>query len=209
MKALFILFLSMSLIDITAQSLQDCILKKDQDGIKVYTCHADDSKFKIIKASFIVQATTSQLITELLNISDYDQWQYNTINPEILKRISDSEMIYYAEVEAPWPVSNRDMIVHFKILKALPDGVITIVADGEPDFITEKEGLIRVPLSKSTWTIKPLDKKNLLVNYMIRIDPGGSVPAWMVNMVCAEAPYVSFKNLRKRIDDKYNSLKQN
>ena len=36
----------------------------------------------------------------------------------------------------------------------------------------------------------------------MEIDPGGYVPAWMVNMVAAEAPYESFRNFKKIVENK-------
>ncbi|HTJ48495.1 MAG TPA: START domain-containing protein [Cyclobacteriaceae bacterium] len=183
----------------------DCVLRKDEDSIKVYTCHNEGSKFKSIKSDFTINTTFSTLVSMVLNIDNYNQWQYNTVNPKILKRISDHEIIYYVEVEAPWPVSNRDMIIHLIVKQDPTTKTVTMTADSEPDYIPHKEGLVRVPMSKSTWTVKRLSSKKLEVHYAIKIDPGGSVPAWMVNMVCAEAPYVSFSNLKSKI----KSLKNN
>lgn len=179
----------------------DCELRKDQDSIKVYTCPSSNSNFKSIKASFTINTTFSRLASMILNIENYDRWQYNTVNPRILKTISDREVIYYVQIKAPWPVSDRDMICHLTISQDPVTKVVRIDASGKPNFLPPKEGFERVPMSKARWIVKSLGKNRLNVEYSIQIDPGGSVPAWMVNMVSAEAPYVSFKNFKNKIKD--------
>ena len=57
-------------------------------------------------------------------------------------------------------------------------------------------------MSQGSWTVVPLSSSLLKVEYFILIDPGGSVPAWMINMVAAQAPYYSFKTLKDIIHQK-------
>ena len=177
----------------------DCELRKDQDSIKVYTCSKEESKFKSIKATFEVNATAPELAAMLMDIAGYKEWQYKTINPKILKWISKQELIYYVEIVAPWPVSNRDLIVHLKIDQDPLTKRMIFTANGLPDYIPVKEGITRVPMSKSTWIVVPISSNKMQVEYSMNIDPSGSVPAWMVNMVCAEGPFESFYTLKNKI----------
>jgi hypothetical protein len=182
------------------------VLKKDEDSIKVYTSHTDASKFKSIRAVFTVNATLSQLAAMVWNVNQYDQWQYNTIHPRILKEINAREIIYYAEIVAPWPVNNRDMVVRLSIEQNTKTKVVSIHSKSESLFVQEEDGIVRVPSSTAQWTITPINKTKLGVEYTIQIDPGGSVPAWMVNMVCAEAPHESFMKLREKIHKEENKM---
>ena len=178
---------------------KNCVLRKDKDSVKVFTCDPAQSKFKFIKASFTVNARLSQLVAMLLDIGHYGDWQYRTINPHLLQKISDHEIMYYVEIGAPWPVSNRDMVNHLKITQDRQSKVVTITANSIPELIPHKANLVRVPSSASTWTLVPLTSSRISVSYSIQIDPGGYVPAWMVNLVSAQAPYESFKNIREKI----------
>jgi START domain len=180
----------------------DCELKIDQDSIKVYSCSTDQSKFKSIKASFEVNATAPQLAAMVMDIAGYNDWQYKTINAKVLKWISKQELIYYVEVVAPWPVSNRDVVVHLKVEQDPLTKKMTFTANGMPNFIPEKEGITRVPMSKSTWIVIPIASNKLKVEYSMNIDPSGSVPAWMVNMVSAEGPFESFFTLKNKIKER-------
>ncbi len=193
-----IIFVFASLICVQAQN--NCKLKKDQDSIKVYTCHTDTSQYKSIIAEFTVNSTLERLISFVLDIPNYTQWQYNTVEAKVIRKISDSEQIYRTVIEAPWPVTNRDMVVHIR-MKYDPEKKSTIITtDSENGLIAERKELVRVPSSHAEWSVKQKNERRLEIKYTMQIDPGGSVPAWLVNWVCAQAPYQSFKKLKARLE---------
>jgi hypothetical protein len=197
----FIAFISCLFLLITpAFSQSDCALRKDKDGVRVYTCLVEHNKFKSIKASFDVQATPTQLIDIVFNPNDYNSWQYHTINAHVLQRKSETELIYYTEIVSPWPASNRDLIVHLRIEHDKATRNIKVYANSIPEYIPRKDGIVRVPMSKSQWTVKPINESTLHVEFTMLVDPGGSVPAWLINMVAAEAPYESFRNFKNKIE---------
>jgi len=174
----------------------DCRLKKDQDSIKVYTCHNDTSRFKSIVAEFNLHASLEQLSQFILDVPNYTQWQYNTIAAKMIKKISASEQIYHTVIEAPWPVTNRDMVVHLKSETDQSTHGIIITTESQAGILPRRVGVVRVPSSYGKWIVTKRSKNRLQIKYTMQIDPGGSVPVWLVNWVCAEAPYRSFKNLK-------------
>lgn len=144
-------------------------------------------------------ASANQMIAMWLDPENYINWQYNTTNARLIKTINESEIIYYTEVAAPWPVSNRDLVVHLKISQDEKTKILTVSGKSVADFIPTKEQLVRIPLAISSWKVTPISESQLAVEYTMDLDPGGSVPAWMANMVVAEAPYITFKNFREKI----------
>src|SRR5579885_746061 len=106
--------LSLSWATLFAHAQTDCKLRKDVDGIKVYTCNTDTSKFKSIKVECDLKCSLDVLEKCLLDFDNYKYWQFNTVESKAVKKMSDSEFIYYTKIEAPWPVSDRDMVVRFR-----------------------------------------------------------------------------------------------
>jgi len=194
------LFSFILLISLSAFS-QDCDLKVDKKGIKVYTCELNDSKFKAIKSSFQLNCTLSELTAALLDVENSGKWQYKTLKAETLKKVSDHEVIYYTEVAAPALTSNRDFIIQLTISQNPKTKELIIDLISLPNYIPEKENIVRVPYSKAKWNVKPLNATLLQVEYYIEIDLGGSLPASLVNLVSPKAPYESFKDLQSVIRD--------
>lgn len=188
----------LSWITVFAHAQTDCKLRKNEDGIKVYTCNTDTSKFKSIKVECELKCSLDKLGNCLFDVENYTQWQFKTVESKTVEKISRSEFIYYTKIEAPWPVSDRDMVVRFRSNRS--DHQLMVSANSIHGIVAEKEDLVRVPASRSQWIVKEKGKELLEINYSIQIDPGGNVPAWLVNWVCANAPLQSFQALKKRTE---------
>ncbi|MBS1489429.1 MAG: hypothetical protein JSS93_02775 [Bacteroidetes bacterium] len=192
----FFFFTGLAFLPTKNVAQTDCRLRKEQDSIKVYTCFTDTSRFKLIKAEFKIHTSLEKLEKFLLNFSNYTTWQYNTVEAKVIKKISGTEYIYYAIINAPWPVTDRDMVVR---LATRLEGKHLYVSAHSTVGVPVKKELVRVPSSHSEWIVTETSQNILSVKYVIQIDPGGNVPAWIVNWVSAIAPYQSFRELKKQI----------
>lgn len=118
----------------------------------------------------------------------------------MLKFISDREFIYRAELDAPWPVSDRDLIMHAKLSAGPNPNEYYFSTVGKPDFIPPRKGFVRVPVSDGNWQIKVLGKERLEIKNSLKVDPGGDIPVWLLNLSLAEGPFETFANLRRYLD---------
>jgi hypothetical protein len=176
-----------------------CDLKRDSDGIKVYTCKTDTEKFKTLRAEFEISNTSmKELKVFLWDVSSYNTWQYNLLEAQAILS-TETEVAYRALVDAPWPVENRETIVKMRVIEM--DTVLAIQVSRFDYAQPPPENVIRVPYFEASWKVIPAGK-NLRATYTLHIDPGGIVPAWLVNMAMADGPYVSFKNLKAQLEKK-------
>jgi hypothetical protein len=196
----FIILLATSLLPVFLAA-QDCVLKKDKDGIKVYTCKSDTSRFRSLQAEFVIENTSiEELKTFVFTVSRYIQWQYNTTEAVMLKKINNQEMIYRTIIDAPWPLDSRELIVQFSTVVHDVDHASFYIKT-IPHELPVSDDLVRVPFSQARWDIVR-SNNSLYVTYSMNIDPGGYVPPFLVNIAMAEGPYQSFINLKKLIEIK-------
>ena len=175
-------------------------LEMEEDGIKVFTTNTDNSCFKSIKVECTINASQSQLVAFLLDIEKQPEWVYNNKSSKFIKKVKDNELVFYSEVNVPWPCNNRDYIAHFSINQVSLEQM-SIDSHAEPDFLPQKKGLIRVKSSVSHWDIKTVSNNLLSIVYTVQFDPGGSVPAWLTNMFVAKGPYQTFRKLRTSVNN--------
>jgi ribosome-associated toxin RatA of RatAB toxin-antitoxin module len=181
-------------------------LKTDKDGIKVYKSADSRSKFDQLKLECTIDASLSSLVAVLLDVSSYPQWVYHTRTASVLKKVSDHELYFYEQIESPFGTSDRDLVVVTKINQDKDTKVVHVTVKSVPDYIPQKKGFVRVPMSDEKWTITPLSKNSIRIDYNLEIDPGGSVPAWLVNQFSQKGPYESFRQLRKHVsEEKYRN----
>jgi len=170
-------------------------LSKDEDGIKIYQSEVKHSKFKSIKVECTLEGTYDKLMTILNDVINQKKWVYNNVNATMLQRISANEFYYYSETHLPWPMTNRDAIIHLKMNKDSLDRFLKISAVSVPGYAPEKSGMVRVPRSDISWYVTMPSAKTISIVYIFDAEPGGSLPAWVVNMFTDKGPYESFKKL--------------
>jgi hypothetical protein len=199
MKALSIYFLFLPCIaPVTGKN--DWMLKKEKDGITISSRQSALSKFNDLKIEMDLPGTVSQLSSILLDVEKYQQWVYATKSSIAIKKVSCNEVIYYSEVEAPWPASNRDFYADMKVIFNADSQSVNVVSTGMKDYQPEKEKLVRVPMSKAVWYLSTVSNKTMHLQYILQVDPGGSIPGWILNMFATKAPMETFKNLREKME---------
>jgi hypothetical protein len=70
------------------------------------------------------------------------------------------------------------------------------------------DGIVRVPQLKAFWKFTPKPDGTVDAEYQINVNPGGNVPAWIVNMFAIDGPYQSITSMKKLLlQSKYRTAK--
>jgi hypothetical protein len=178
---------------------QDWELKHEEEGIKVYTRPVENSDIKAVKVECTVEATLSQLTAVLLDIPASPEWIYSTKFCRVQKTISSSELIYHSEIDVPWPVSNRDFIVRVKFEQDSITRKLTVDGENLPQYLKAQEDVVRIMHTESNWTVTPRNKY-LDIVFTLHVNPGGSIPAWLINLFATRGPLETFRNLRSQVN---------
>jgi len=194
-KTKIVFLLLFSVVAVNAYSQYNWKLSKDQDGIKVYQSETKNSDFKSIKVEYVLQGSYDKLIAVLNDVSRQKDWVYRSKTSHILKRNSPYDCYYYTETSIPWPMSNRDAVVHMIMTKDSLNRFLKITVTGVPNYIPEKSGKVRVPRLLINWYVTMPSPTTISIVYTFETNPGGSIPAWMVNMFADKGPYETFKKL--------------
>jgi hypothetical protein len=170
-------------------------LKKDEDGIQVFTRKAAKGNIKELRVLCELDANKAQLINTLENIDDYSSWVYSNKKSRIIKMITPQNIIYYTQSHLPWPIRDRDLIVELNITQT-PD-VLNVQAKSLPDYLPKDIDYVRVPYSLALWKVTQAPNNKLKVDYTFSVDPGGNIPSWLVNATLTIGPFNSFAKLRE------------
>lgn len=178
-------------------------LKKNENGIAVYTRKAATGNLKELRVICELDATKAQLISTLQDIGNYNDWVYSNKKSQILKSLNPYKIIYYTESRLPWPIKDRDLIIQLDIYSG-PE-ILEIQAKSLPEYLPQNKKYIRVPYSLAKWKVTQATENKLKVDYTFSVDPGGSIPSWLVNATMAIGPYNSFAKLKKVLKEKNNN----
>lgn len=202
---LFIIWVSFSSFN---PLMDDWQLKKYENGIAVYIRDNENSAFKELKAVTYLNATLSSTVALLYDWDTYPQWVYKCGKSSTLKIISEKELIHYQTVLAPWPAENRDFIVNIKIDQDKTTKAVTIRSYAVSQYIPAIPDYVRITKFNASWVLTPQKNGTIEIVYQLFVDPGGAVPAWIVNLAVVDGPFETLNNMKTWVTkDKYKKTK--
>lgn len=193
MKILLLLFSLCSSISGVAQRWE---LAREEDGIAVYLCKIPGSGFDAVRAEMMMNVHADSLVAAFRNIEQHRNIFPNSEVIQVLDRPTDSTQVQYTHTNVPWPASDRDGIYHMTFSKDALTGNHVIEAHALPNYIDEKDDIVRIPYSRSRWDVIYINDSTAKVSYFVHVDPGGIVPEWLVNTTIVSMPIQTFRDLR-------------
>jgi hypothetical protein len=188
-----LLVASLMVMPVMAQKEWDLV--SNENWIRIYKSEMTASNYKRIKVECTVDGTIDKLVRILNDVSNHKNWIYNTKNAYLIKKVNASEYYYYTETALPWPMQNRDAVVHIKFQRDIANRALNIMAYGEPDYMPLVSGKVRVPRSANSWQVTVPEPNKLHIVYIFEAEPGGHIPPWLVNTFVNKGPYESFRKL--------------
>ncbi|QRR03099.1 lipid-binding protein [Dyadobacter sandarakinus] len=178
----------------------------EKQGIRVYSRAVPDSKIKALQVKCTMPGSVAQIVALLMDLDAATKWVSHTKSCKLVRKISPSELYYYSEVSLPWPLENRDFVARIRVSLDPATRIVTVDAPAVPGWVPVRKGIVRITQSTGTWTLTPADAKNTQVQYTLQVDPGGVIPAWLVNSLSAQGPIESFTNMKEQLKaDKYKN----
>ncbi len=178
---------------------QNWELKKDKNGIKVYTKDVPGSNFKAFKGTTVLKAELSQVLAVIKDVEGYVDWMPNSKQAEELHHPADHHQIYYMATKAPWPVSDRDGVYQFQIEHDHGSNTTTVEIEALPDYLPEKDGHVRITRTDGFWRLEDLGDGRIDVHYEVLAEPGGNIPAWLAQSKVVSVPYDTLMGLKERV----------
>nr|GFD50123.1 hypothetical protein [Tanacetum cinerariifolium] len=104
-------------------------------------------------------------------------WVHECKTQKILKHEGDKTWTY-SQFNTPWPVTPRDSVLQITTVEGA-DGSLTRNLLGQPTYIPEEKGFVRVTQVEGFWKLVPKGANETEVTYQVHTEPGGSVPSWL------------------------------
>jgi hypothetical protein len=179
-------------IPITAQPWE---LVKEQDGIKIYTRNEAGKSLKSYKGTAMIKAPAARVFAMIEDVHHTEWWDPKISEIKVLAYEKNKSARYYLVFDSPWPVDNRDLCVDVTVKSDPAKNSYTVKSVPLTGVIPEKEGKVRIKNYAQTWTITSAgpNESNVVVEGFV--DPGGSIPSWITNMLVTEGPIGSIQGI--------------
>ena len=174
-------------------------LKRDRNGIQVYTRTVEGSKHRAVKSSMTVSAGLGEIVALIRDADSCTEWAAFCRNSELMTEISETEMYVYTYNDIPWPAADRDAVTLVQWAQS-DAGVVSMIATIEESDRPEVKRVVRLIEGTTSWSLKPLGEGMLKVESEAHINPRGRTPAWLTNRLLVDAPYDTLVGMRDLLD---------
>lgn len=171
-----------------------------KDGIVVSRRAVEGRAFPQLRAVGEVPGTPQEVVAVLLDVPAHVKWFPDCIESRTVRRLDDWRSITYSRNDAPWPVSDREVVVENAVnWSGAPSRIlVTFHAVAAPDVPLGK-GTVRMQKATGSYTVEDSGGGRSIVRYEVDADPGGSLPAWLVTVQSTRNPQGAIAGLRRRI----------
>lgn len=175
----------------------DWTLRKNEEGIKVWTREGRTSSFDEYRAETIVNAPLTVPVSYAFDPETWQKWIHSCGKARLVKQNSPVDLVAQVQVNAPWPATDRESTSRNVLVQEPETLVVTITMKAIPDAGPPLKGHVRVAAMDGSWLFEPLPGGRTRVVYTVAADPGGDVPALLANLVVIEQPFETLSGLRK------------
>ncbi len=174
-------------------------LVRAAEGIRVYNREVPGSSIRELRGEVVVQSSLSALVALFQDMPAYPLWYDSLRNTRVVRRLGPTTLIVYAEVDFPWPASNRDMVLRYAFEQDRSTGRVRLRLRNLPDYLPVREGIVRLRQVRGSWEFRPLGDGRVRVVMQTHNEPGGSIPDWIAEAAVTSAPFRALQGLRRRI----------
>lgn len=191
-------------------------LDKESEGIKIYTRAIQGSKVRELKGEVLLDSSLDSVLAVFTDIVQYPRWYAENTTAVLLLERNVTEHYHYQNLEMPFPLVDRDMIIYSRII---PMGnAIKIVSSSASTFCDQSpleackaintSKNIRVTQQQGMHLLTPQKGGGVKLVWRQHLEPAGKVPEWLINQFIIDIPYNTLKNLQQRVRlEKYRNTK--
>lgn len=171
-----------------AQKTESWKKVKDSDGIQSYVMKLPDVAVNKVKVETIVKSSLSSLVALMIDTPRNKDWVFLNTYACTQHKENEFNWVYYGQNNAPWPVSDRDVVTRVHLFQNTVTKEVVIESVADPDLRPRHQDFVRIPMLQSVWRLIPLGEGKIKVVLELVIDMGGNMPYWLINLAVTKGP---------------------
>lgn len=174
----------------------------EREGITVSRRPVGGRDFPQLRSVGEVPGTPYEILAILLDVPAHVDWRPDCVETKTVRRVGMWRSITYTRLNAPWPVSDREVVVESAVDFVDPPSKVkvTFAALAAPD-VEHRRGTVRMSMATGLFAIEAIDRTRSLVHYEVDADPGGRLPRWLVSKQSERNPLETLAGLRRQLEE--------
>jgi hypothetical protein len=185
----------------------------ESDGIIAFTRSPSEDNVHEIMAIGTVDVSVAVVEALLRDVAAQPEYVYLCTEAFVvdipgLENTKDITYLY-SRTGMPWPAYDRDVVVKAECMINEETGALLFQARSiSADFKAQDERVVRIPKAIIEFVATPRGENKIELLYHIQMDPGGDLPAFIVNELSEDLAVKTIEGIREMVKkDKYKNAK--
>ncbi len=171
---------------------------EERDGIRVYTRPVPGQDFHEFMGVGLVEAPIEVLYHLLLDLESYPQWFTRCQQATLIEQVDPNTRIFWYVQDAPWPVSDRDVVLRAVAQVDWRAGRVEIQLASVNDARRPPDAQrVRMRSMSGAFLLEYRGRARTRVTYTMRADPSGNVPAALASYSSRTSPRITLQGMRR------------
>lgn len=183
-------------------------LKRDKDGVRIYSIQVSNSDFEAFKAVTVLDAPLQNVMAVMADPESCIEWVHGCVHSEGLGGDDFADRYAYSVNDLPWPAQDRDYVIRIQTLterhravEQAADGpaglTIVMMLGAVPDKRDRLNDKVRVEHSDTLYRFHEDAGGRTHMTWLQHTEPNGALPGWLVNSLAIDIPFNSMVRLEK------------
>lgn len=169
------------------------------DGVSVSERPAAGRALPDFRGEVEIPADAYEVLAVIVDVAAQTKWMWACLESRIVARESDSTSVVYQVIDAPWPVTDRDVVLRSQTRVLAPGRLSVRFATHSDPAVPPVPGLVRMARLDGEFELVALDPTHTRVTYTVAADPAGSLPQLIARRTVRESPFDTLVGLRRRV----------
>ena len=173
-----------------------------EQGVEVSQQPVEGRDLPMFRGVGDVEASLSDILEVIGDVAEHTRWMPDCAESRLLRE--EGDVLYvYRRTSAPWPVSDRDVVIRSRteVIETDVEVHVYFEAVDEPA-VAPDSGAIRMPHLSGHYKLRALGPARTRVEYQVDVDPGGRLPGWLAAGTSRDNPIRTLVGLRAQLADR-------
>jgi len=194
---IFILLSFFAAVQLGAQDNWKPVMEKDD--ITVYTRPAEGCPLDEFKGVTIIKAKLETCVAVLRDVPEQPNWMGDCLGARLLKTFDRNHIVAYNILNAPWPLSNRDLQIDTRFEEDYRNGKVIVSMTVYEEELVPVSKYVRIKDFRAQCILEKIDATTTKATYINRVNPMAPVPGAIANMFVKNNPYMTLKGFKKMV----------
>jgi len=170
-----------------------------KQGVEVERKVMPGSPLFAFRGEGVFDLDIGRLVSVLKNPHIAAEWVDLMKEHTVLKTLGENTNLIYESYGLPWPISDRDYLMHEKYGYDAEKKVFTIEFESVEDAMKPpQDDHVRAIAFRTYWRLTMVDADTTRIEVEVFTDPKGALPAWLINLIQKDWPWKTIDGLVNR-----------